>query len=200
MAKTVAKKKKASAKKVSAKKASKKAPLKTAKAAVKSVAKSALKKTVTKLKPAKTKDAAEKIKKVHAELVEDHHHHEDQPIDVHAKPDADTHAEHDIDIHAGLDADSDEALAADDLDIEQPTHHKLPTIVSDGGAVRSRDPLTTYLNEIRKYPVLSKEEEAVLAKRYFETKDPEAAQALVRANLRFVVKIAAEYADRKSVV
>lgn len=66
--------------------------------------------------------------------------------------------------------------------------------VQDTGIARSRDPLTTYLAEIRKYPVLSKEDELKLAKHYFETKDPEAAQALVRANLRFVVKIAAEYA------
>ena len=67
-------------------------------------------------------------------------------------------------------------------------------VVQDSGIARSRDPLTTYLAEIRKYPVLSKEDELKLAKHYFETKDPEAAQALVRANLRFVVKIAAEYA------
>lgn len=60
-------------------------------------------------------------------------------------------------------------------------------------SISSKDPLTMYLNEIRKYPVLSKEEEMTIAKKYFETKDPEAAQALVRSNLRFVVKVAAEY-------
>lgn len=161
MAKTVANKKvgakKVATKKVSAKKVSpkKKATLKTAKSAVK--------KAITKLKP----PLKEKIKKVHAELVEDHHEHDD-PIDVDGHLDA-------------------------ELETEQPTH-QLPTVVTDHGTVRSRDPLTTYLNEIRKYPVLSREDEMKLAKRYFETKDPEAAQALVRANLRFVVKIAAEYA------
>lgn len=60
-------------------------------------------------------------------------------------------------------------------------------------AITSTDPLALYLAELRRYPLLSKEEEQVLAKRYFETKDPEAAQALVKANLRFVVKVAAEY-------
>jgi RNA polymerase sigma-32 factor len=55
------------------------------------------------------------------------------------------------------------------------------------------DPLQTYLAEIKKYPLLSREQEQELAKRYFETKDPAAAQALVTANLRFVVKVAAEY-------
>ena len=164
-------------KKISAKKASESpAQSKSAKKATskKIVAKTAAKKATTKTKAPKKEK--EDVKKVHAVLVEDHHEH-DEPIDV----------------EGHLDADHDEAEAAEDLEIEQPTH-QLPTVVSDHGTVRSRDPLTTYLNEIRKYPVLSKEEEAKLAKRYFETKDPEAAQALVRANLRFVVKIAAEYA------
>lgn len=170
-------KKKVSAKKATAKTAAKKVSAKkvTTKktASKKAVVKAVVKKAITKIKAPKEK---EDVKKVHAVLVEDHHEH-DEPVDV------ETH----------LDADLDEAEAAEELEIEQPTH-QLPSVVSDHGTVRSRDPLTTYLNEIRKYPVLSKEEEAKLAKRYFETKDPEAAQALVRANLRFVVKIAAEYA------
>lgn len=57
----------------------------------------------------------------------------------------------------------------------------------------SKDPLVTYLNEIRKYPVLTREQELEIAKQYFETKDPAAAQTLVKSNLRFVVKVAAEY-------
>lgn len=55
------------------------------------------------------------------------------------------------------------------------------------------DPVARYLAEIRKYPVLSKEEEYALAVRYRETGDREAAQKLVTSNLRFVVKIAMEY-------
>lgn len=77
--------------------------------------------------------------------------------------------------------------------VDDSVETSLP-VVQDSAIARSRDPLTTYLAEIRKYPVLSKEDELKLAKHYYETKDPEAAQALVRANLRFVVKIAAEYA------
>lgn len=57
----------------------------------------------------------------------------------------------------------------------------------------THDPLALYLAEIRKYPLLSKEQEKEIAQKYFESKDPLAAQALVQANLRFVVKIAAEY-------
>ncbi|MBO9666347.1 MAG: RNA polymerase factor sigma-32 [Bdellovibrio sp.] len=66
-------------------------------------------------------------------------------------------------------------------------------IVEPSKALTSADPLVMYLNEIRKYKVLTKEEESTLAKKYFESKDPDAAQDLVKANLRFVVKIAAEY-------
>lgn len=55
------------------------------------------------------------------------------------------------------------------------------------------DPITAYLAEIRKYPLLTKEKEQELTKKYYETKDPIIAQVLVTSNLRFVVKIAAEY-------
>lgn len=60
-------------------------------------------------------------------------------------------------------------------------------------ALAPLDPVALYLNEIKRYPVLSREDENALAVKFFETKDPQAAQALVTANLRFVVKIAAEY-------
>ena len=56
------------------------------------------------------------------------------------------------------------------------------------------DPLLqTYLREIQKYPILSKEEEHELAIHFKETQDRETLQKLVTANLRFVVKIAFEY-------
>ncbi len=55
------------------------------------------------------------------------------------------------------------------------------------------DPTQTYLREIGKFPILSKEEEAKLSKQFYKTKDPLIAQALAQANLRFVVKIAVEY-------
>ena len=55
------------------------------------------------------------------------------------------------------------------------------------------DPMQVYLNEIGKFPILSKQEEETLSKQFYETKDPRIAQALAQANLRFVVKIAAEY-------
>lgn len=59
--------------------------------------------------------------------------------------------------------------------------------------ISGRDPLSLYLQEIRKYPLLTREEEMELAKKYFEHKDSAIAQKLVQSNLRFVVKVAAEY-------
>jgi len=55
------------------------------------------------------------------------------------------------------------------------------------------DPLQKYLQEISKYPVLSREEEEAIAKAYYETKDPKLAYKLVISNLRLVAKIALEF-------
>ena len=55
------------------------------------------------------------------------------------------------------------------------------------------DPLTVYMHEIRRYPLLSREEEHELAVRFAENKDPKIARRLITANLRLVVKIAHEY-------
>ena len=55
------------------------------------------------------------------------------------------------------------------------------------------DSLTLYLHEIRRFPVLSADEELALAKKLYDEKDLEAAHRLITSNLRFVVKVAAEY-------
>ena len=55
------------------------------------------------------------------------------------------------------------------------------------------DPLQSYLSEISKYDLLTREQEIELGTRYRNTGDEEAASALVTANLRLVVKIAMEF-------
>jgi len=55
------------------------------------------------------------------------------------------------------------------------------------------DPLQRYLQEIRKIPLLTEEEERELAIRYKKYGDKEAAFKLIVSNLRLVVKIALEY-------
>ncbi|MGH6761340.1 MAG: RNA polymerase sigma factor RpoH [Phyllobacterium sp.] len=63
----------------------------------------------------------------------------------------------------------------------------LPSVLSgDGG-------LTRYLEEIRRFPMLQPQEEYMLAKRYHEHADPDAAHKLVTSHLRLVAKIAMGY-------
>ncbi len=61
------------------------------------------------------------------------------------------------------------------------------------GALVSSDPLQRYLAEIRRHPLLTRQEEHDLAVRYQKDRDIEAAYRLVTGNLRLVVMIAREY-------
>lgn len=62
----------------------------------------------------------------------------------------------------------------------------LPVLSSENG-------LNRYLQDIRKYPMLHPDEEFMLAKRYKEHADPQAAQKLITSHLRLVAKIAMGY-------
>jgi len=64
---------------------------------------------------------------------------------------------------------------------------KLPTIAADSGG------LVRYLEEIRKFPMLEPEEEFMLAKRWQEHEDSDAAHKLVTSHLRLVTRIAMGY-------
>ncbi|WP_293883107.1 RNA polymerase sigma factor RpoH [Sphingomonas sp.] len=63
----------------------------------------------------------------------------------------------------------------------------LPSTVPTLGGEAS---LNRYLSEIRKFPLLTPEEEYMLSKRFAEHGDPEAAARLVTSHLRLVAKIA----------
>ena len=96
-----------------------------------------------------------------------------------------------VDVESELGDDAEPALQAAPAVIE-------PEIADDDGASDGRslvafDPLQRYLTEIRRYPLLSREEEKVLAIRYKEQADVDAAYKLVTGNLRLVVMIAREY-------
>jgi RNA polymerase sigma-32 factor len=62
----------------------------------------------------------------------------------------------------------------------------LPSLVADGG-------LSHYLDEIRRFPMLEPQEEFMLAKRWRERGDRDAASRLVTSHLRLVAKIAMGY-------
>ena len=53
--------------------------------------------------------------------------------------------------------------------------------------------LSRYLSEIRKFPMLKRDEEYMLARRFAEHEDPDAAQRLITSHLRLVAKIAMGY-------
>lgn len=55
------------------------------------------------------------------------------------------------------------------------------------------DPLAAYMYEVTKHPLLTREAELELARRYRDTGDVKAAYKLVASNLRLVVKLAHEY-------
>ncbi len=67
-----------------------------------------------------------------------------------------------------------------------PAKTSIPTMGGEAG-------LNRYLAEIRKFPLLSPEQEYMLAKRWQEHQDPEAAAKLVTSHLRLVAKIAMGY-------
>jgi len=62
----------------------------------------------------------------------------------------------------------------------------VPSIAIDGG-------LSNYLTEIKKFPMLSPEEEYMLAKRWKKRGDLKSAQKLITSHLRLVAKIAMGY-------
>jgi RNA polymerase sigma-32 factor len=62
----------------------------------------------------------------------------------------------------------------------------LPMVSAEGG-------LSRYLDEIRKFPMLQPDEEFMLAKRWREHEDRDAAHKLVTSHLRLVAKIAMGY-------
>jgi RNA polymerase sigma-32 factor len=137
-------------------------------------------KTVEAKKPSKAKAGLppKEIRRVEVEVI--HDDQEDSQTIVEAHADEEAYQEREPEELSG-DTESD----ADTPALEAPS--------TGGKALATTDPVAMYLAEIRKYPLLNREQEVELAKKYYETKDPVAAQALVTANLRFVVKVAAEY-------
>jgi RNA polymerase sigma-32 factor len=96
----------------------------------------------------------------------------------------------------GLDADllstSTAIDVGDGVDDEAPSDEALEVPAVARGVAR-RDPLSQYMTETRRYPLLTPEEEHALAVRLVEDGDRGAARKLIEANLRLVVKIAYEY-------
>jgi RNA polymerase sigma-32 factor len=82
--------------------------------------------------------------------------------------------------------DRDEDRDAHDADDDAPAAPVRAGIVK-------HDPLSAYIRETKRYPLLTREEEHDLAVKLAEQGDTDAARRLIEANLRLVVKIAYEY-------
>ncbi len=76
--------------------------------------------------------------------------------------------------------------------VDEPLVPERPSPDNSAALVPS-DPLQLYINKIRDYPTLTREEEHELAILYQETGDKEAAFRLVTSNMMLVVKIAFEF-------
>jgi RNA polymerase sigma-32 factor len=116
--------------------------------------------------------------------------------------------ESELDLDAGVSADAADETApievsefhpvagADDETAAEPVEpgEVEAGAAKDRGALVATDPLGRYLAEIRRFPLLTREQEAVIARRYVKDKDPQDAYLLVTGNLRLVVKLAYEFA------
>ena len=101
----------------------------------------------------------------------------------------------DADDEAELEPDPGEVAAEDTTGAAEPLAMELieraPGKVR--GSLAKTDPLAVYMQEAKRYPLLTREEEHDLAVKLYEDDDVDAARRLVTSNLRLVVKIAHDY-------
>ena len=139
---------------------------------------------------ARKKDAPKPTEEVDAEFVET------TPVAPLRKPRARSAVEAEV-----VKAEPDEEREAEPEDVE-PAVDELQDVSPEievkvkpaqrTGLAR-QDPLASYMAEVTKHPLLTREEELVLARRLRDSGDVKAAYTLVASNLRLVVKLAHEY-------
>ncbi len=125
----------------------------------------------------------------------------DKPADDDEKTEEDPDAEQaDADAEGeGLDTDLAKAGAIDVSSSEgsEEAEVDLDAIeearASRAGSVAKRDPMAAYMRDVRRFPLLTPEEEHALAVKLVEHGDTASARRMIEANLRLVVKIAYEY-------
>ncbi len=105
-------------------------------------------------------------------------------------------------VKEGDEEETDATAEAPEPEVLEPDAKELEAEVVDETALaptvsRTRlargDPLSAYMAEVTKHPLLTREQEIELSKRYRDTGDVRAAYTLVASNLRLVVKLAHEY-------
>jgi RNA polymerase sigma-32 factor len=86
-----------------------------------------------------------------------------------------------------------EEMYQDINDSPSPPESSIPLSVAGRPRHVVSDTLRMYLDEIKRYPLLNREDEVDLARRYREKGDVQAAYKLITSNLRLVVKIAMDF-------
>jgi RNA polymerase sigma-32 factor len=81
----------------------------------------------------------------------------------------------------------------DSFDARAEPDHEIAVIPKGKSALARDDGMAAYMAEVKRHPLLSREEELSLARHYRDTQDVKTAYKLVSANLRLVVKLAYEY-------
>ncbi len=76
---------------------------------------------------------------------------------------------------------------------EEDKKQLVPSLATPGAIPNVTDGLGFYFAKIKQFPMLSEEDEFMLAKRWQEHQDPKAAEKLVSSHLRLVAKIANGY-------
>ena len=120
-------------------------------------------------------------------------------IDVGDKPapEEDDEDKEEAEEEGGVDVDIEKAAAPIDVagEVDEDgsvSEEDLPP-TKGSRALSRRDPMAAYMADVRRYPLLTPEEEKSLAVRLVEHGDTTAARKMIEANLRLVVKIAYEY-------
>lgn len=80
-----------------------------------------------------------------------------------------------------------------DVDVSAPLVPARALARVGEAGLATKDPLQAYMAEVQRHPLLTREEELALARKYRDTADVGAAYRLVASNLRLVVKLAHEY-------
>ncbi|MFO0600789.1 MAG: RNA polymerase factor sigma-32 [Myxococcaceae bacterium] len=92
------------------------------------------------------------------------------------------------------DAETEEVDAEpDESELEDVSAEVTVPVPSRSTGITRSDPLSAYMAEVTRHPLLTREEEVALARKYRDTGDVKAAYRLVSSNLRLVVKLAHEY-------
>jgi len=116
----------------------------------------------------------------------------EKPADGDAEKDSEEDAEEEAEVEEGADVD---LAAAGAIDVEDLTDEEAvaEAAASRAGSLAKRDPMAAYMREVRRFPLLTPDEERALATKLVEQGDTGSARKLIEANLRLVVKIAYEY-------